>query len=129
MTLPDVSSNGVFRNPGDGTFADIGTSSLAADHRGAMGLAVGDHGHDGDLDILWFAWSSASRRGTRDRSAHASRSGPTAERWPDGEEEVHEGLPVDRVLRFTRRGPSELTRPDDETIEGAVPELRSVSAP
>jgi len=52
----DVSSNGVFRNMGDGTFADIGASSLAADYRGAMGLAVGDHGNDGDMDVFVTHW-------------------------------------------------------------------------
>ena len=52
----DVSANGVFRNMGDGTFADIGASSLAADYRGAMGLAVGDYDHDGDLDLFVTHW-------------------------------------------------------------------------
>jgi len=52
----DVSANGVFRNMGDGTFADIGASSLAADYRGAMGLAVGDYEHDGDLDLFVTHW-------------------------------------------------------------------------
>ncbi|MHC5114064.1 MAG: CRTAC1 family protein [Planctomycetota bacterium] len=52
----DVSANGVFRNMGDGTFADIGASSLAADYRGAMGLAVGDLEHDGDLDLFVTHW-------------------------------------------------------------------------
>ena len=52
----DVSDNGVFRNNGDGTFTDIGASSLAADYRGAMGLAVGDYEHDGDLDLFVTHW-------------------------------------------------------------------------
>jgi len=52
----DVSANGVFRNLGDGTFADIGASSLAADYRGAMGMAVGDFEHDGDLDLFVTHW-------------------------------------------------------------------------
>ena len=52
----DVSANGVFRNMGDGTFADIGASSLAADYRGAMGLAVGDYEQDGDLDLFVTHW-------------------------------------------------------------------------
>jgi len=52
----DVSSNGVFRNTRDGSFEDIGASSLAADYRGAMGLAVADIGHDGDMDIFVTHW-------------------------------------------------------------------------
>jgi len=52
----DVSANGVFRNMGDGTFADIGASSLAADYRGAMGLAVGDTESDGDPDLFVTHW-------------------------------------------------------------------------
>ena len=52
----DVSANGVFHNRGDGTFADIGASSLAADYRGAMGLAVGDFDVDLDFDIFVTHW-------------------------------------------------------------------------
>ncbi len=52
----DVSANGVFRNRGDGTFDDIGASSLTADYRGAMGLAVGDYEHDGDQDLFVTHW-------------------------------------------------------------------------
>ena len=52
----DISSNGVYHNMGDGTFADIGASSLAADYRGAMGLAVGDYENDGDLDLFVTHW-------------------------------------------------------------------------
>lgn len=52
----DISSNGVFHNQGDGTFKDIGASSLAADYRGAMGLAVGDYDNDEDLDLFVTHW-------------------------------------------------------------------------
>jgi len=52
----DISANGVYRNIGDGSFADIGASSLAADYRGAMGMAVGDYEHDGDLDLFVTHW-------------------------------------------------------------------------
>lgn len=52
----DVSANAVLLNQGDGTFADVGASSLAADYRGAMGLAVGDVDSDADLDVLVTHW-------------------------------------------------------------------------
>ena len=52
----DVSENGVYRNRGDGTFEDIGASSLAADYRGAMGMAVTDLDRDGDLDLFVTHW-------------------------------------------------------------------------
>jgi len=52
----DVSSNGVFRNKGDGGFEDVGAASLAADYRGAMGIAVADFDNDLDLDLLITHW-------------------------------------------------------------------------
>jgi hypothetical protein len=52
----DVSNNGVFLNNQDGTFADVGPSSLAADYRGAMGIAVADVDDDLDLDLLITHW-------------------------------------------------------------------------
>ena len=61
----DVSYNGVFRNRGDGTFEDIGASSLAADYRSAMGLAVADFDNDLDLDLVithWIAQENALYR-------------------------------------------------------------------
>ncbi len=61
----DVSNNGVFLNNRDGTFADIGASSLAADYRGAMGIAVADLDDDLDQDFLithWLAQENAMYR-------------------------------------------------------------------
>ncbi len=61
----DVSNNGVFRNKGDGTFEDIGPGSLAADYRGAMGIAVADFDNDLDQDLLithWLAQENALYR-------------------------------------------------------------------
>jgi len=52
----DVSRNGVYRNRGNGTFEDIGAVSLAADYRGAMGIAVGDFDNDLDQDIFITHW-------------------------------------------------------------------------
>jgi enediyne biosynthesis protein E4 len=52
----DVSDNGVFHNLGNGEFADIGPSSLAADYRGAMGMAVADYDRDDDLDLFVTHW-------------------------------------------------------------------------
>lgn len=52
----DISENGVYHNNGKGGFDDIGASSLAADYRGAMGLAVGDFDNDADLDLFVTHW-------------------------------------------------------------------------
>jgi len=52
----DVSNNAVLGNNGDGTFRDVGPSSLAADYRGAMGIAAADLDNDLDLDLLITHW-------------------------------------------------------------------------
>lgn len=72
----DVSANGVFRNMGDGTFADIGASSLAADYRGAMGLGVGDYDRDGDLDLFVTHWIAQE---------NALLENMTSEGWKDAD--------------------------------------------
>ncbi|MFQ5491825.1 MAG: CRTAC1 family protein [Phycisphaerae bacterium] len=64
----DVSNNGVFRNLGRGTFEDIGPGSLAADYRGAMGIAAGDFDDDLDPDLMithWIAQENALYRNMR----------------------------------------------------------------
>jgi len=52
----DVSDNALFRNRGDGGFEDLGAGAMAADYRGAMGLAVGDFDDDLDQDIFITHW-------------------------------------------------------------------------
>ncbi|HJN08976.1 MAG TPA: CRTAC1 family protein [Pirellulaceae bacterium] len=52
----DVSANAVYRNKGNGMFEDVGAQSLAADYRGAMGLAVCDYQNDGDFDLFVTHW-------------------------------------------------------------------------
>ena len=52
----DLSDNAMFRNRGDGTFADISHAAWVADYRGAMGLAVGDWDADGDQDLFVTHW-------------------------------------------------------------------------
>ena len=52
----DLSPNVLYRNNGDGTFADVSDESWAADVRGSMGLATGDYDGDGDLDIFISHW-------------------------------------------------------------------------
>ncbi|MCA9289527.1 MAG: CRTAC1 family protein, partial [Phycisphaerales bacterium] len=68
----DVSENGVYLNRGDGTFEDIGPSSLAADYRGAMGVATADVDRDGDLDMLVTHWLAQE---------NAYYENMTAQRW------------------------------------------------
>jgi len=52
----DVSKNAMYRNLGNGRFADISATSWAADYRGAMGLAIGDYDNDGDMDMFITHW-------------------------------------------------------------------------
>jgi len=52
----DVSDNAMFRNLGNGRFADVSHSAWVADYRGAMGLGVGDWENDGDLDLFITHW-------------------------------------------------------------------------
>jgi len=51
----DITTNALFENRG-GTFRDITGPSLAADYRGAMGLAIADPDRDLDLDIFITHW-------------------------------------------------------------------------
>ena len=52
----DTSENYVYRNNGDGTFADVSAESWAADFRGSMGLTAGDYDADGDIDLFMSHW-------------------------------------------------------------------------
>ncbi|MDE0323524.1 MAG: VCBS repeat-containing protein, partial [Candidatus Poribacteria bacterium] len=52
----DTSTNHVYRNTGDGTFADVSDESWAADFRGSMGLTAGDYDADGDIDLFMSHW-------------------------------------------------------------------------
>ncbi len=64
----DVSNNAVFLNRcADGAllFEDVGAATLAADYRGAMGIAVADFDNDLDQDLLithWIAQENALYR-------------------------------------------------------------------
>jgi len=51
----DVSDNALFLNRG-GRFEDASHGAWVADHRGAMGLAVGDWNRDGDDDLFITHW-------------------------------------------------------------------------
>jgi hypothetical protein len=52
----DVSDNALFKNLGNGKFADVSHAAWVADYRGAMGLAIGDWDGDGDFDIFITHW-------------------------------------------------------------------------
>ena len=52
----DVTDNQLFRNLGNGTFADISHQAHVADYRSAMGLAVGDWDRDEDQDLYITHW-------------------------------------------------------------------------
>jgi tetratricopeptide (TPR) repeat protein len=72
----DVSDNAMFHNRGDGTFTDVSHSAWVADHRGAMGLAIGDWDDDGDFDIFithWLAQENALYENQRGKVAATAR--------------------------------------------------------
>ncbi len=52
----DVSDNVLYKNKGDGTFAEISHPAFVADYRGAMGIAVGDWNNDADMDMFITHW-------------------------------------------------------------------------
>lgn len=66
----DISDNAMFRNMGDGNFEDVSHQAWVADHRGAMGLGIGDWENDGDFDIFithWIAQENALYENLKDR--------------------------------------------------------------
>lgn len=52
----DISANTLFRNLGNGRFADVSASSATQEYRGTMGIAVGDFDGDGDVDFFLTHW-------------------------------------------------------------------------
>jgi hypothetical protein len=52
----DISANSLFRNLGNGRFADLSDATGARDYRGTMGIAVGDFDRDGDTDFFLTHW-------------------------------------------------------------------------
>ena len=52
----DESSNALFRNLGNGKFADVAEASHAMDYRSSMGIAVGDWNGDGYQDLFLTHW-------------------------------------------------------------------------
>lgn len=52
----DISDNAMFKNLGNGKFADVSHNAWVADYRGAMGLGIGDWDSDGDQDIFITHW-------------------------------------------------------------------------
>jgi hypothetical protein len=52
----DVSDNAMYLNTGGGRFRDVSHSAWVADHRGAMGLGVGDWDNSGRFAIFITHW-------------------------------------------------------------------------
>ncbi|MEJ2237464.1 MAG: CRTAC1 family protein [Gemmatimonadales bacterium] len=52
----DVSDNTLYRNLHNETFEEISRSSLVADYRGAMGIAIADWDRDMDMDMFVTHW-------------------------------------------------------------------------
>ena len=71
----DVSDNALYRNLGDGTFEDVSHPAMVADHRGAMGLAVGDWDGDTDFDLFVTHWIAQENALYRSLVADGARLG------------------------------------------------------
>ena len=52
----DISDNAMYMNMGNGAFTNVSQSSWVADHRGAMGIGIGDWNNDGDVDLFITHW-------------------------------------------------------------------------
>ncbi len=52
----DVSDNSLYRNLGNGRFAEISRPARVSDYRSSMGIAVGDWDGDGDQDLFLTHW-------------------------------------------------------------------------
>lgn len=79
----DVSNNAVLINrcaTGSLVFEDVGAASLAADYRGAMGIATGDYDQDRDVDLMithWLAQENALYR----NMTHDAQLGDEQDGW------------------------------------------------
>jgi TolA-binding protein len=77
----DVSDNALFRNRGDGTFAEVSRPARVADYRSSMGIAVGDWDGDGDQDLFlthWIAQENALYSNQLDPRSGARPAAPLA---------------------------------------------------
>jgi tetratricopeptide (TPR) repeat protein len=75
----DVTDNQLFRNLGNGTFADVSHPAAVADYRSAMGMALGDWDGDQDTDLFithWIAQENALYGNLKDRSSGERNGAP-----------------------------------------------------
>ncbi len=75
----DVSDNVLYKNNGDGTFAEISHPAFVADYRGAMGIAVGDWNNDEDLDMFITHWIAQENALYSNMLSQLKKSNPNGE--------------------------------------------------
>ncbi len=131
----DVSDNVFYRNLGNGTFEDVSHPAWVADHRGAMGLAVGDWDNDADLDIFVTHWIAQENALYTNQLAQTRQAGAPALRFLDEADQYGLGqIALDyvgwgtsffdydndgRLDLFVVNG-NTLQEPDDETELGVM---------
>ena len=127
--------DGVFRNRGDGTFADVAAElgmnqPGRTEEQGSVGVAVADYDNDGDLDlfvasygpdVLWQNQGNGTFRDVAPGTPLASDHHSVGAAWGDYDNDGWVDLYVDRYLNTEAETPDALFRNVAGTFEEVTP--------